>query len=209
MSISKFSRKLGNQMREHQAQVMSFVLERFSSITTVRLNNREDTEKDSYSKKTDTSFRLSRRSHFGQGLFMSFIGLSTNVSLMAVLNVGGGLIATGELTAGSLIQFAMQVQTRIPFVDFIFSESSPALHFLLLTSCFSLFLATSFYSLSLNPSYLIPSHLSPPHRILSDSSLPHFFPILIVFSSVLTPSLLLCAWVSRVCPPSTRTCARP
>ena len=40
---------------------------------------------------------------------MSFIGLSTNVSLMAVLNVGGGLIATGELTAGSLTQFAMQV----------------------------------------------------------------------------------------------------
>ena len=43
---------------------------------------------------------------------MSFLGLSTNISLMAVLNVGGGLIATGELTAGSLTQFAIQVHAN-------------------------------------------------------------------------------------------------
>ena len=39
---------------------------------------------------------------------MSFIGLSTNISLMAVLYVGGKLITTGEMTAGSLTRFAMQ-----------------------------------------------------------------------------------------------------
>ena len=109
MTMSKFSRKLGNKAREFQGQVMSFVLERFSSITTVRLNGREETEKESYRSRTDKCYTLSRKGHFGQGAFMSFIGLSTNISLMAVLNVGGGLIATGELTAGSLTQFAMQV----------------------------------------------------------------------------------------------------
>lgn len=111
MTMSKFSRKLGNKLREYQGQLMNFVLERFASITTVRLNGREETEKESYSGRTDKCFALSRKSHFGQGAFMSFIGLSTNISLMAVLNVGGGLIATGELTAGSLTQFAMQVLT--------------------------------------------------------------------------------------------------
>ena len=108
MTMSKFSRKLGNQFRELQSKLMSFVVERFSSITTVRLNGREKTEKESYGIITDNCFALSRKSHFGQGAFMSFIGLSTNISLMAVLNVGGGLIATGELSAGSLTQFAMQ-----------------------------------------------------------------------------------------------------
>lgn len=112
MTMSKFSRKLGNQLREYQSQLMSFVLERFSSISTVRLNGRERTEKETYSTKTDKCFKLSRKSHFGQGAFMGFIGLSTNISLMAVLNVGGGLIATGELTPGSLTQFAMQVDLK-------------------------------------------------------------------------------------------------
>ena len=110
MTMSKFSRKLGNQLRDAQSLVMSFVLERFSSITTVRLNGREDAEKESYRSKTDDCFSLSRKSHFGQGAFMGFIGLSTNISLMAVLNVGGGLIASGELTPGSLTRFAIQVR---------------------------------------------------------------------------------------------------
>lgn len=108
MIMSKFSRKVQNQLRDFQSETMSFVLERFAGITTVKLNSREKTEKDAYAIRTDNGFGLSRKSHFGQGAFISFIGLSTNVSLMAVLYVGGGLIATGEMTPGSLTQFAMQ-----------------------------------------------------------------------------------------------------
>lgn len=111
MTMSKFSRKLQDKLRVFQSQLMSFVVERFSSITTVRLNGREKTEKESYAKRTDNCFSLSRKSHFGQGAFMGFIGLSTNISLIAVLHVGGGLIASGELTPGSLTRFAIQVQT--------------------------------------------------------------------------------------------------
>jgi putative ABC transport system ATP-binding protein len=108
MTMSKYARKLNNQLRELQSELMSFVLERFSGITTVRLNGREKTEKEAYGGKTNSCSAISRKSHFGQGAFMSFIGLSTNISLMAVLYVGGGLIASGEMTPGSLTQFAMQ-----------------------------------------------------------------------------------------------------
>lgn len=115
-TMSKVSRKLGDQLRVFQSQLMSFVVERFSSITTVRLNGREKTEKESYAKRTDNCFSLSRKSHFGQGAFMGFFGLSTNISLIAVLHVGGGLIASGELTPGVLTQFAIQVLTTTSFL---------------------------------------------------------------------------------------------
>lgn len=47
-------------------------------------------------------------SHVYNGVFMAFLNLATNLSLLSVLYVGGSLIAAGQLTAGSLTQFAIQ-----------------------------------------------------------------------------------------------------
>jgi hypothetical protein len=40
---------------------------------------------------------------------MSFINMSTNLSLLAVLREGGKLLAEGTMTAGGLARFAVQV----------------------------------------------------------------------------------------------------
>lgn len=80
-------------------------------ITTIRLNNREETEKTSYSTRANNSFKLSRQSHFYHGAFMGLLNLSTNMSLFAVLYVGGGLIQSRELSAGTLTQFALTVRS--------------------------------------------------------------------------------------------------
>jgi ABC-type multidrug transport system fused ATPase/permease subunit len=68
---------------------------RFSSISTVRLNSREITEKETFAEFTDSSKEVARKSYFAQGAFMSFINFTTNISLISVLYVGGGLIVQG------------------------------------------------------------------------------------------------------------------
>lgn len=107
MMLSKYSRKLREKARELEARMLSFALERVACISTVRLNGQGDKEKAAYAGFTDECYSLTARSNFAQGGFMSFVSVMTNVSLMAVLYVGGGLIAKGKLTAGSLTRFAM------------------------------------------------------------------------------------------------------
>ena len=107
MMLSKYSRKLREKARELEARMLSFALERIACISTVRLNGQGGKEKAAYSGFTDECYSLTSRSSFAQGGFMSFVNVMTNASLMAVLYVGGGLIAKGKLTAGSLTRFAM------------------------------------------------------------------------------------------------------
>jgi len=107
MTLSKYSRKLREKARELETSMMSFALERVGGISTVRLNGQEEREKARYGDYTDQCYELSAQAHYAQGGFMSFLNVATNASLLAVLFVGGGLIARGKMTAGSLTRFAM------------------------------------------------------------------------------------------------------
>lgn len=95
MYMAKYSRKIAEKLRSNESETISFALERFSSISTVRLNCREIKEKDTFAEFTDNSKEIARKSYFAQGAFMSFINFSTNISLISVLYVGGGLIVQG------------------------------------------------------------------------------------------------------------------
>lgn len=108
MSASKYARKLAAQLRSLESKLLSFALERFAHITTVRLNGREQLEKETFAEYVSDCIGVSQNSHFAQGAFMGFINVATNASLFAVLCVGGGLIAKGKMTAGSLTRFALQ-----------------------------------------------------------------------------------------------------
>ena len=107
MMLSKYSRKLREKARELEARMLSFALERVGSISTVRLNGQEEREKAAYAGFTADCCALTASSHYAHGGFMGFLNAMTNVSLLAVLYVGGGLIAKGKLSAGSLTRFAM------------------------------------------------------------------------------------------------------
>jgi ATP-binding cassette subfamily B (MDR/TAP) protein 10 len=109
MTLSRYSRRLTNQLRELHSAIYSYSLERYQNISTVRLNNRESFEIEKFSQKLEESKDCSTKRHHTYGLFMSFVNLSTNCSLIAVLRVGGGMIARGELTVGQLTSFAIQV----------------------------------------------------------------------------------------------------
>jgi len=115
MTLSRFSTALTKQLRALQSDILTYSLERISNIATVKLNAREQHEKDTYGKYISSSNAVSRARFNARGQFMGFINLSTNASLLAVLREGGKLLAEGAITAGGLTRFAIQVRVLFEF----------------------------------------------------------------------------------------------
>jgi len=113
MTLSRYSRTLATSSRTLQSTTLSYSMERIKCISTVRLNNREAYEHRRFASLLAQSNALSEKRHSAQGVFMAFINLATNCSLIAVLQFGGTLIAQGHMTVGTLTSFAIQVS---PFV---------------------------------------------------------------------------------------------
>lgn len=95
-------------MRSIDTNTMNYVVERVHSISTVRLNSKEDVERAKYNQFMDNKLALSRAVHSAQGRFMSFSNVCGNVCLGVLLGVGGGMVGRGEISAGDLSKFAMQ-----------------------------------------------------------------------------------------------------
>jgi ABC-type multidrug transport system fused ATPase/permease subunit len=115
MTLSRYSRVLTNRLRDMHSKIHSYSLERYQNISTVRLNNRETYEMEKFSSMLSESGSCSNKRHNVYGSFMSFVNLSTNCSLIAVLRVGGAMIARGELSMGDLTAFAIQVRRSFRF----------------------------------------------------------------------------------------------
>lgn len=113
MALLRYSRGLTASLRDVQAKVLSYGLERVQAITTVRLNHREDYEKEKFDQLLLSSDRLAHSKYNAEGIFMSFTNISTNLSLVAVLRMGGQMIAAGQLTLGQLTSFALQVSISL------------------------------------------------------------------------------------------------
>lgn len=108
MYISKITKSLTAKMREIQSESLNFAIEKFSNISTIRLNCQEASEKERFSGFISSSYDVASRTHFSDGALMGFINLSTNASLLVILFAGGRMIAKGQMTAGSLTRFAIQ-----------------------------------------------------------------------------------------------------
>jgi ABC-type multidrug transport system fused ATPase/permease subunit len=108
MGMSKYSSSAQRKLTDLQSKMMTFCIERFGKISTVRLNGREKFEKKKFSEFMEEQNKIAKQAYSARGAFLSFIGLTTNISLIAVLLVGGNLISKGKMTAGSLTRFAIQ-----------------------------------------------------------------------------------------------------
>lgn len=116
MMLSKYSRLLTEKLRGINSNSASYALERFNSFSTIRLNNRQQYEKGKFSAFASDVKTVSTKRHFAYGSFMSFINMATNVSMIAVLRVGGDMMSKKQITAGALSRFAIQVWLRLFFV---------------------------------------------------------------------------------------------
>jgi ABC-type multidrug transport system fused ATPase/permease subunit len=108
MYIRRQTKHLTTKLRELQSESLNFVTEKFSNVSTIRLNCQELSENERYSKYTTDCYAISSTSYLSEGAFMGFLNMSTNLSLFVILFAGGRMINKGQLTAGSLTRFAMQ-----------------------------------------------------------------------------------------------------
>ena len=106
--MSKTARKLSQQLQEVDSELISHAVERFSNISTIRLNGREAFENDQFSDLSEGHYKLAISVCSAQALKMGYFNVAMNCSLGCILFVGGRLISRGKLTPGSLSQFAMQ-----------------------------------------------------------------------------------------------------
>jgi len=108
MGMRSLVKKHREKLREMQGDVLNFAIERFTSMSTVKLNGREETEMRRFERFSDRGLVLAKKMHFLDGATMSFISAGMNVGLLAVLFKGGQLIGSGSMSAGDLTQFALQ-----------------------------------------------------------------------------------------------------
>jgi len=84
----------------------SFVEERLTNISMVKLSNRDVDEVNRYAELQDESLRLARRGSLQNGMFMGFIFAASSGALLLVVNAGGKSVAAGRMTSGQLTSFA-------------------------------------------------------------------------------------------------------
>lgn len=108
MKLSKFSRHIQDKLRIVESKLLSFSLERIDHISTVKLNGKEKYELLKFQKFQEESITLVHKASNAKGLFMSFLNITTNTSLLAILYVGGNMLRLGQITAGGLTRFAIQ-----------------------------------------------------------------------------------------------------
>lgn len=108
MTLMRYSRRLANDLRSIHARILSYGLERVRCISTVRLNHREEYEKTQFNELQKSTDAITVSKYSVEGLFMSFLSLSANLSLAAMLRVAGTLIASGEISTGALMTFLLQ-----------------------------------------------------------------------------------------------------
>jgi ABC-type multidrug transport system fused ATPase/permease subunit len=108
MTLSRRLKRLEENLRQVENQSLDFALERISQLRTVRINQKAGVEKHKYLSYLTSSIKFAHATHFSKGIFMGFINFSTNLSLFAVLTVGGRLIANHEISTGKLVQFSIQ-----------------------------------------------------------------------------------------------------
>ena len=108
MMIHKRAKKLSDKLRKYESETLSYVMERLDNISTVRLNGQENFEKEKFAVATERCYEYAAGNYYAQGSLLSFIGLATNVSLMSILFIGGGMLGKKEMSAGTLTRFAIQ-----------------------------------------------------------------------------------------------------
>jgi ATP-binding cassette, subfamily B, bacterial MsbA len=108
----------GRALRRQSTNVQDLVAEAtgeadeaFSQIRTVQGFAREQLETNRYSARLDQVVTAAIRRAFLRALFFGVVGFIAFAGVVAVLWQGGRLVLTGELTAGSLVEFLLYAIT--------------------------------------------------------------------------------------------------
>ena len=106
MLFSRKAKRLAKKLKSDVNKANTRIQERIANIKTVRLAGRERYEIQSYGKQMEATMAQMRQNAVADGTFMGGLAFAINASALGVLYMGGNLLRTGELTAGSLTSFA-------------------------------------------------------------------------------------------------------
>ncbi len=85
----------------------AFAHERLSGLRTVKAFTAEEADAERYKAVLNSMESVASHTASAHGLFMGGLFLSTSTSLLAVLYRGGGLVASGTMSVGSLMSFSV------------------------------------------------------------------------------------------------------
>ncbi len=94
-------------IRQQGALATSFANERLSGLRTVKAFSGEKSDARRYKALLKSMEIGASQAANAQGLFMGGLYLATSTSLMVVLYRGGGLVASGAMSVGSLMSFSI------------------------------------------------------------------------------------------------------
>ncbi|KAJ1982875.1 ATP-binding cassette permease mdl1 [Dimargaris xerosporica] len=103
----RFIRNLSHRTQDALGQTTKVAEERLGNIRTVQAFGMEPTESQLYRDLIDSVYRLAKSEAIFSGLFFGGAGLSGNLAIMAVLGVGGNMVAQQLLTIGQLTSFLL------------------------------------------------------------------------------------------------------
>ncbi|KAG2381875.1 hypothetical protein C9374_005667 [Naegleria lovaniensis] len=114
----KYVKKLSKNYLDELAKSTAFAQERISNIRTVRLFSAEKKEVKNYEDKIDHVFKSGRQLGIARGVFYSAVNFGANMSMLAVLALGGFDVISGALTVGKLTSFLLySVYVGISFTN--------------------------------------------------------------------------------------------
>jgi len=107
----KYVKSVSKQVQQKLAEASNVAEESLAAMRTVRAFAAEDYEVDRYALKVSESFEAAKKRAIAEGTFTAGTTLVADFAVSGVLWLGGYLVLTNEMTAGTLTSFILYTIT--------------------------------------------------------------------------------------------------
>ncbi|ORY00133.1 hypothetical protein K493DRAFT_348094 [Basidiobolus meristosporus CBS 931.73] len=98
-------KKLSRSTQDALSDINVTAEERISNIRTVRAFTKEKAEVELYENQVNGILTLAKKEAYASGIFYGVAGMSGNLTVLAVLSMGGTMVLNNEITIGALSSF--------------------------------------------------------------------------------------------------------
>ncbi|CCG82339.1 ABC multidrug transporter Mdr2 [Taphrina deformans PYCC 5710] len=103
----RYVRKLSRKTQEALGDLTKVSEERLGNVRTAQAFAGEQMEVRRYSERVREIFNLAKKEAIASGIFFGSSGLSGNLTILAILSIGGQMVTTNQITIGELSSFLL------------------------------------------------------------------------------------------------------
>jgi putative ABC transport system ATP-binding protein len=103
----RYVRKLSKQTQEALGDLTKVSEERLGNVRTAQAFAGEQMEVRRYSLRVREIFNLAKKEAIASGVFFGSTGLSGNLTILAILSIGGQMVTSGAISIGELSSFLL------------------------------------------------------------------------------------------------------